>query len=403
MLIADSLVPQAALSLREAGHEVVEDPGLKEDALTAALSQHRPDALVVRSTRVTAAHLEASGSLSLVVRAGAGVNTIDLQAAGQRGVFVANCPGCNAVAVAELVMGMLVALDRQLPENVIAARAGQWRKGAFGKAQGLMTRRLGLVGMGSIGREVASRALAFGMEVVACSRSLTPEGARKLGITHAKDALDVARQCSILSVHTALAPQTRALVGPELLAAMPDGSWILNTSRAEMVDEAALRDALDHRGFRAALDVFSGEPAGKHGELSHPLASHPSVLLTHHIGASTQQAQEAVAAEAVRVLLAFDATGRAPNTVNLQRRTRATHGLVVRHRDRVGVLASVLDALRQAQINVQEMENTIFEGGGAALARVQVHVCPSAAVLDRLSALPDVLHVTCVPIPGASS
>ncbi|MCB9664392.1 MAG: hydroxyacid dehydrogenase [Alphaproteobacteria bacterium] len=400
VLIADKLATSAVDALRAAGHEVAVEPSLGGEALAEALGRLDPDVLVVRSTKVGAAQLEAGRALSLVVRAGAGVNTIDLDAAGRRGVFVANCPGKNAVAVAELTFALLLALDRHVADGVVRARAGQWDKAAQSRSRGLRGRRLGLLGLGGIGREVARRALAFDLEVVAWSRSLTPEAAEELGITWAGSPLEVARQVDILSVHTALTPDTRGLVGRSLIDALPDGAVVINTARAEVMDEEALLDALERRGFQAGLDVLAGEPSGSTGTLDHPLARHPHVVLSHHVGASTEEAQEAVAAEVVRIVTAYDATGRAPNVVNVLDDPDATHVLVVRHLDRVGVLAGVLDALREADLNVQGMENTIFAGGEAAVARVQVGSDP-AVVVDHVAALPHVLHVASLPIGGS--
>jgi D-3-phosphoglycerate dehydrogenase len=397
VLIADKLAPLAEQRLTQAGHEVIALASVKGDELEQALRAHTPEVLIVRSTKVEAKHLAASRALSLVVRAGAGVNTIDLQAAGALGVFVANCPGSNSAAVAELTMGLLVALDRQLPDNVVEARAGRWNKGRFSEAAGLKGRTLGLLGMGQIGQEVALRAHAFGMRVVAWSRSLEPARAAALHVQHAASPLEVARSCDFLSVHLALSGATRGLVDATILGALRDGACLINTSRSEVVDEAALLRELDAGRLRAGLDVFEGEPPGKAGALESPLAAHPRVYLTHHIGASTEEAQDAVAEQSAHIVTTFARTGSAPNCVNLVEETSATECLIVRHHDRVGALASVLELLREAEINVQEMSNTIFSGGKAAVARIQVNR-GAASVVERLSALPEVLHVAWVPI-----
>lgn len=397
VLIADKLVAEAAQALQDAGHEVHVDPALHGEALREALSTLAPEVLVVRSTKVTAEHLAAASALSLVVRAGAGVNTIDLDAAGAQGVFVSNCPGRNADAVAELTLGLLVSIDRRIPDNVAEARAGRWDKKRFGKADGLKGRTLGVLGCGRIGQAVIARAQAFGMEVVAWSRSLDEAKAAGLGVRHAGSPVEVARHSDALTVHTALTPDTRGLIGAEVLDALPDGAIVLNTSRAGVVDADALSEALDRKGLRVGLDVFEGEPATKQGALDTPLARHERVYLTHHIGASTAQAQQAVAAEAVRVITVFHTTGTPPNCVNVARAPEADHSLVVRHRDRVGVLAAVLDELRKAELNVQEMDNTIFAGGEAAIARIQIDGDPSD-VTGAVSALPHVLHVAVVPL-----
>jgi D-3-phosphoglycerate dehydrogenase len=333
-----------------------------------------------------------------VVRAGAGFNTIDIDAASGRGVFVANCPGRNADAVAELTLGLILAADRHIADCVADLRAGRWNKGAYSKAGGLKGRTLGILGMGMIGREVARRARAFGMEVVAWSRSLDDEKAEAWAVERALRPEDVAERADVVSVHLAASQQTRGLVGRSIFDAMKHGALFVNTSRADVVDEDALLAALDSKGLRAALDVFSGEPSGKSADFEHPLAAHPSVIGTHHIGASTAQAQESVADEACRIIEVFRETGRAPNCVNLSRRSASTHALVVRHLDRVGVLAQVLAILRADQRNVGEMENTVFVGGGAASARIGLNGAVSADAIARIEAIEEVLHTSCVEL-----
>lgn len=391
VLFADQLADQARVRLASQGFEVIVEPDLKGDALAHRVAELDATALVVRSTRVEADTL-AAPSLSLVVRAGAGVNTIDLQAASQRGVFVSNCPGRNADAVAELAIGLLVAVDRGIASADADLKAGTWDKKRYSKAAGLAGRTLGVIGTGQIGCGVIKRAQAFGMHVVAWSRSLTDATAESMGITRCERPEDVAAQADALSIHLALTDATRGFVGESILGALKPGAIVLNTSRAEVVDEDALLRALDERGLRAGLDVFSNEPKGK-GTFEHPLASHPSVTGTHHVGASTLQAQEAVADEAARIIEVFRNTGRAPNCVNLTSPI-ATHVLGVRHLDRVGVLAGVLDVLKRAEINVGAMENTVFVGGGAATARIGLDAAVDADTLAAIRSLPDVLYVS---------
>lgn len=381
ILIADAFSEAGTERLRGAGHTVVVEPALEGGGLTRALGEHAPEVLIVRSTRVTAADLDASPALGLVVRAGAGTDTIDVEGAARRGIFVANCPGQNASAVAELAFGLLLALDRRIPENVAEARAGRWRKAAFSKAEGLEGRTLGLVGLGSIGRRMVPRARAFGMRVVAWSRSLTEEGAAALGIERAASPLELAGRADAVSVHVAATPETRGLVGRAFLEALRPGALLINTARASVLDEEALRWALEERGLRAATDVPAGEPAEKEAAWRHPLAEHPNLYITHHIGASTAQAAEAIGREAVRVVEAYAETGRVLNGVNLARRSPATHLLTVRHRDQVGVLAAVLAEVRRAGWNVQEMENLIFAGAEAACARIRFEGRPDARTL----------------------
>jgi D-3-phosphoglycerate dehydrogenase len=385
VLIADKFEQSGRDGLEAAGCDYSYQPDVKDDTLVEAIRAYAPDALVVRSTKVSEAMLDA-GALKLVVRAGAGYNTIDVAAASRRGIYVSNCPGKNSIAVAELAFALILALDRRIADNVSALRQGQWNKKEFSKARGLYGRTLGLVGTGQIGQEVIRRAQSFGMPVVAWSRSLTDERAAELGIERASSPADVARAADIVSVHVALKPDTRGLIDADFFSAMREGAYFINTARGEVVDQTALLDAMRTRGIRAGLDVFAAEPASATGEFTDEIAREANLYGTHHIGASTDQAQEAIAAETVRIIRTFKETGKVPNVVNLAARTPATHLLVVRHRDRPGVLAQVLDAIRAAHINVQEMENIVFEGAEAAVARINLEAAPPAATLDKLRA-----------------
>jgi D-3-phosphoglycerate dehydrogenase len=383
ILIADKFEESGRIGLRTIGCEISFQPDLKDDALVEAIAKEKPDVLIVRGTKVTEPMLEA-GPLKLVVRAGAGYNTIDVAAASRRGIYVANCPGKNSIAVAELAFALMLALDRRVADNVIALRAGQWNKKEFSKARGLFGRTLGLVGVGKIGQEMIPRAKAFGMPVIAWSRSLTDERAEQFGVERKNSPRDVATAADIVSVHVALKPDTRSLIGSEFFKAMKEGAYFINTSRGEVVDQDALVEAIHAKGIRAGLDVFAAEPTSGVAEFTDAIAQEANIYGTHHIGASTDQAQEAIAAETVRIVKSFKETGQVPNVVNLAARTPATHRLVVRHRDRPGVLAQVLEAIKAEQINVQEMENIVFEGAEAAVARINLDKAPSSATLDRL-------------------
>ncbi|HEX8852583.1 MAG TPA: 3-phosphoglycerate dehydrogenase family protein, partial [Pyrinomonadaceae bacterium] len=385
VLIADKFEQSGRDGLEAAGCDYSYQPDLKDESLVQAIGDYGPDALVVRSTKVTEAMLDA-GALKLVVRAGAGYNTIDVAAASARGIYVSNCPGKNSIAVAELAFALMLALDRRVADNVIQLRAGQWNKKEFSKARGLYGRTLGLVGTGQIGREMIERARAFGLRIVAWSRSLTQEGAASLGVERMESLEELARASDIVSVHVALKPETRMLLGASFFGAMREGAYFVNTARGEVVDQAALVKAMRERGVRAGLDVYATEPATATGEFADDIAREPNLYGTHHIGASTDQAQEAIAAETVRIIRTFKETGKVPNVVNLAARTPATHLLVVRHRDRPGVLAQVLGAIRAADINVQEMENIVFEGSEAAVARINLEAAPSSDTLDALRA-----------------
>lgn len=383
VLIADKFEESGIEGLKELGCEVVYNPDLKDDSLVEAIRDSQADILVVRSTKVTEAAL-AAGRLSLVVRAGAGYNTIDVKAASARGIYVSNCPGKNSIAVAELAFALILALDRRLPDNVADLRAGKWNKKEYGKARGLYGRTLGLIGLGQIGREMIARAKAFGMEVVGWSRNLTPESAAELGISYRQTIIEVAHGCDILSVHIALAPDTRGVINADVFEVMKPGSYLINTSRAEVVDQVALKQAVKSKDIRVGLDVFADEPEGATGVFNDEIVTLPKVYGTHHIGASTDQAQEAIAAETVRIIGAFKETGKVPNVVNLADHTPATHLLVVRHLDRPGVLAYVLNEIKAANINVQRMENIVFAGAEAAIARIELDGALNLETMDRI-------------------
>jgi len=398
VLIADRLAPFVAEQLEAAGCAVTVDPALDGAALTAALRALDPEVLCVRSTKVTAEHIEAGNALSLILRAGAGTNTIDVDAASLRGIYVSNCPGRNAVAVAELVFGHLINLDRRLVDNAVDLRAGRWRKKEYEKARGLKGRTLAILGMGQIGQEVAVRARAFGMEVRAWSRSLTPEAAAALGVGFAATPLDACRGAHAVTVHGAQTAETRHLLNERLLEALAPGAYVINTSRDGVLDHAALLRAIERRGLRAGLDVFPGEPSAGEADYRPEVAASPAVYGSHHIGASTNQASDAVGQAVVDGVVAFLREGRAPDCVNLATETPATCVLVVRHADRVGVLAGVLEQLRQSECNVQEMENIIFKGAAAAVARIQLDRSPAAEGLARIAAHPDVFAASIVPL-----
>ncbi len=393
VLVADKLAPHVADALEAAGCAVTSEPGLKGDALTAALVRVDPEVLVVRSTKVNRDHVAAARSLSLIVRAGAGVDTIDVETASARGVYVANCPGRNAVAVAELTFAHLLNLDRRISDNVAALRARRWAKSEFSKARGVHGRTMALLGCGMIGKEVIARARAFGVHVKAWSRSLTPDQAAALGVEYAATPLEACRGADVLSIHLAATPETDKLVDRRLLEALAPGAFVINTSRGEVVDQDALVQAIETRGLKAGLDVFADEPGSADKDFPFDIADNVSVYGTHHIGASTDQATLAVGDEVVRIVSSYLAKGVAPNCVNLETRTAATHVLVVRHADRVGVLASVLDHLRQGGVNVQEMDNIIFQGGRAASARIHLVGAPSAETLAAIDAS-DAIHAT---------
>ena len=399
VLVADTFEEVGLEGLRSLGCEVAFEPKLEGEALGWRLRDTGAEILVVRSTRVTAAEMDQGKGLALIIRAGAGVNTIDLAAASARAISVSNCPGKNAVAVAELAWGLILALDRRIPEQTADLKAGVWNKAEYGRARGLAGRTLGVAGFGAIGREVAARGLAFGMRVAAWSPSLTAERAAEARVERAATLTDLAARSDVVSVHLALTKETRGVLGGAFFDAMRPGASFVNTSRGETVNAAALRAAISAKGIRAGLDVFDREPSGGTGAFEDEVGRLPGVVGTHHVGASTEQAQNAIASEVVRIVAAYRSTGEVPNAVNLCERSPARWLLTVRHRDRVGVLAHVFGMLREAGINVQKTENVVFDGAEAASARIQLDVEPTRGVLNRIAeGCRDILSITLNPL-----
>lgn len=389
ILIADQLATSAIEALKNIG-EILLDSSLKDDLLLESLQAFKPEILVVRSTKVNTEHIEKTPSLSLIIRAGAGVNTIALKTASEKGVFVANCPGKNAIAVAELVMGHLINLDRSLFENIRDFNAGIWNKKKYSKAKGLHGRSLALLGLGSIGIEVLHRAKIFGIEVRAWSRSLTPEKAKQLGITYASTPQEAANGADILSIHLPANAQTKDLIDHSILSVLNDDAFLINTSRGELVNEEDLLQAISEKNIRVGLDVFKDEPASNAQTVSSIFSENPSIYISHHIGASTNQATESVGWAVVEIIETWKKNGLVLNCVNLSKQTAATCCLSVRHADKVGILASVLEHVRADGLNIQEMDNIIFQGGKAACARIFLVGTPSDTLLTNLQANPDI-------------
>jgi len=397
VLVADKFETSGLEGLKALGAEVLYEPDLKDAPLGDRIRESEAKVLIVRSTKVTSENLEGA-KLGLIIRAGAGYNTIDVAKASELGILVSNCPGKNALAVAELAFGLILACDRRIADNVMQLRQGKWNKKEFSKARGLYGRTLGLVGMGNIGQEMITRAKAFGLNVIAYSRWMTPDVAAALGIGRAESLEQLAHMSDIVSVHVSLTSDTRGMLGTSFFNSMKDGAIFVNTSRGEVVDQSALLQAIESKKLFAGLDVFEDEPAGGEGEYSGALKDNPRVYATHHIGASTDQAQEAVAAETVRIVKEYKATGAAPNVVNVKKADHSTHLLVVRHLDRVGVLADIFGVLKSEGASVQEMENIVLGGAKSAIAQMALDKEPSGSALQQIREHDCVFDASCMAI-----
>src|SRR3954469_1563391 len=404
LLFADRLPEQTILDLEARGHVCVMEPELTADELPGRIAGF--DGLVVRSTKVKRAVFERADRLALVIRAGAGTNTIDTDAAATMGVFVSNVPGRNAAAVAELTMGLLLAIDRRIADNVADLRTGRWDKKGYSRAHGLLGSTMGIIGLGSIGLAVAERAAAFGIEVQSMAKPGRSEHvmarAEELGIRMRDSMHELVSSSDIVSLHVPSAEDTRHLVDDGFLQLMRPGAILLNTSRGAVVDEGALLKALDAGTVRAGLDVFADEPSSGKGAWDSPVARHPAVVGTHHIGASTEQAQRAIAAGVTEVVDAFMA-GEVRHCVNLDPSRLGSITLTIRHLDRVGVLAQVLNQLSNAGLKVEHRENRVFRGGQAAVASIDVVGQASDSLLRALREIPHVLSVTEVTLSEDSA
>jgi len=316
VLIADKFEEQGLADLRNVGCDVTYDPSLADAALTEALAETGCEVLLVRSTRVRREMLARAPHLKLIVRAGSGYDTIDVAAAAERGVRVCNCPGMNSVAVAELTIGLMIALDRRIVDETDDLRRGVWNKKEYSKARGLKGRTLGIVGLGRIGYEVARRAAAFDMRLLYSDVVSRDDVERELDIRKVPFE-QLLRESDFVTVHVPGGATTEHLIGDRELGQMKPTAFLLNCSRGGIVDEKALSRAVAEGTIAgAALDVYEMEPGANDTRFADPIKDAPRVYGTHHVGASTEQAQLAVAEEAVRIIKCFKETGEVIHCVN---------------------------------------------------------------------------------------
>lgn len=404
LLIADKLHPRAVEELRSLPVDVLYEPELTKETLETKLAG--VGILVVRSKEVTRKAIESATQLNLIVRAGAETATIDVKAASERGIYVASCPGKNSSAVAELVYGMLVAIDRRIPDAVASLRAGKWERQEYAKAEGLIGKTIGIAGLGAIGRDVASRARAFGLHPIGWSRNLSAARAEHLGIGYAASLEELASKSDILTVHLALNDRTRGIISRRVFDVLPKRAIFINSARPDLVDYEAMQDAVKNKGLRAFIDVVPNEPRGKKEiapdlfNLVTPTSTGGFLYATPHIAASTDQAQLSIATETVRVIRSFLVEGEVPNVVNVMNQSTARFQMVMRMLDKVGTLANVLAVIKRHAINVEEMTNTVFEGGGASCAKLRIMSRPSEACMAEIRAFEEVLHVDIVTLPN---
>ncbi|MBK7498801.1 MAG: phosphoglycerate dehydrogenase [Ignavibacteriales bacterium] len=392
VLVADKFPDKYIQQMKDLDLEVIYNPKLGEkDLPEAALDV---DIIVVRSTVVNEETINKGKKLNLIIRAGSGVNNINIAAANKKGIYVTNCPGMNAVAVAELAVGLMIALDRFIPDNVSDFNKGVWNKDKYSKGKGLKGKTLGLIGVGNIGKEVAKRALAFEMNVYGKDISRI-EGVQIKDFSEMDQLLPL---CDVVSIHLPATPQTKGLFNKQMFSYMKDGAYLINTSRQDVINEDDLLEAVKEKNIRYACDVFKGEPEGKAGEVSSKLMNNPNIYVTHHIGASTEQAQDAVAEETLNIIKKFVHSGVIDHWVNRAKIIDANFQLVVKHYDKPGVLATVLDVIRAGNINIEEIENIIFEGGIAACCTMKLQAAATADMLKQISENANVISISHVEI-----
>ena len=289
----------------------------------------------------------------------------------------------------------MIAIDRHIPSATADLKEGKWNKKMYSKAQGLFGKTIGIIGLGEIGLAVAERAKSFGMTVIAKKATRKPEAESKIRSTGIKlvDTIeDLIEESDVISIHIPSDSETKNFVDKEFLQLMKPGSILINTSRGEIINEDALLDALDEKDIRAGLDVFCDEPTTGTGDFSSKLAEHPNVIGTHHIGASTQQAQDATVEKTIEVIDSFR-DGNVINCVNMAKERIGSSTLTIRHYDKVGVLAEIFEIFRKEDLNVETMQNKIFEGSKAALATIDVSGEVSKDALMQLKQINNVIHV----------
>ncbi|HMN16649.1 MAG TPA: 3-phosphoglycerate dehydrogenase [Ignavibacteriaceae bacterium] len=392
VLVADKFPEKYIQQMKDLDLDVIYNPKLGEKDLPEAGKD--VDIIIVRSTVVNEEAINNSNKLNLIIRAGSGVNNINIAAANKKGVYVANCPGMNSVAVAELAVGLMISLDRHIPDNVSDFNNGVWNKDKYSKGKGLKGKTLGLIGVGNIGKEVAKRALAFEMNVYGKDISRI-EGVQIKDFSEMDQLLPL---CDIVSIHLPATPQTKGLFNKQMLSYLKDGAYLINTSRQDIVVEDDLLEAIKEKNIHYACDVFKGEPEAKSGEVSSKLQNNPNIYVTHHIGASTEQAQDAVAEETINIIKHFVHSGVIYHWVNRAKVTDAHYQLVVKHYDKPGVLASVLDVIRGGNINIEEIENIIFEGGITACCTLKLQTAVTADMLKQIKDNNNVISISHVEI-----
>lgn len=385
IVVADLFSPDGIKEMKGMGHEVIYEPKVVNEAFVKLMAETKPVVLVVRSKKVTKEVIDADPKLEMVIRAGAGYDTIDVDYCSKKGIYVSNCPGKNNVAVAELAMGLIIAVDRRIAENDKYLKEGKWEKGLYAECNGLKGRTLGLLGVGFVGKEVCKRALAFDMKVIAVDPFVSAADMAAYGATKVADAKELAKHADIISIHVPAIKDTIGMINKDFLALVKPECVIVNTSRGTIVVEEDLIEKLEkEKGFWYAADVFNKEPAEKKAAFDNKLAKHPKVVGTHHIGASTKEAETAIGIEAVRMVKEYGSVKKVLNCVNLAADIKTTHSISVKYANKVGTFAAVLALFTAHSLKLEEVKNEVFKDRHACAA--EIHFTGDISKKDELIA-----------------
>jgi D-3-phosphoglycerate dehydrogenase / 2-oxoglutarate reductase len=389
VLISDALSPAAVQIFKDRGVEVDFQPNLGKDKDKLAALIGEFDGLAVRSaTKVTPKILEQAAKLKVIGRAGIGVDNVDIPAATAKGIIVMNTPFGNSITTAEHAITLMLALARQIPQADASTQAGKWEKNRFMGVE-ITGKTLGVIGCGNIGSIVADRAIGLRMKVIAYDPFLSPDRALEIGVEKV-DLAELIRRADFITLHTPLTEKTKNILGAETIAAAKKGVRIVNCARGGLVDEAALRAALDsgHVGG-AAFDVFTEEPATQN-----PLFGHPNVVCTPHLGAATSEAQENVALQIAEQMSDYLLRGAITNAVNFPSITAEEAPRLrpfVTLAEKLGSFAGQLTetGIRKVQLS--------YDG---EVARMNTRALTSAAIAGLLR--PMLQNVNVVSAPGVA-
>jgi len=391
ILVAGAMHETALDELRALGSTVEYAPEISAAQLPERIAE--AGILIIGRTRVSPAAIEKGVTLQMIVRLGTAVSNVAIDEASQQGVFVVNCPDMDAEAVAEMTIGFILALDRRLIRNADALRAKRAERDAAPSAHGLVGRTIGILDYNRVGQELARRARAFRMKVLAWTRHPSAGESDNEEVEFCAGPRELARRSDIVTVYAPPAQADELLVDAEFLQNMRDGAYLVHVGHPAAIDEAALAEAARTRHLRVALDIYAPELTRDSARFRSSLLDIPGVIGTHHLADQTKQAERATADEAVRVVREFLVAGKVCNCVNVAERSPATWLLVLRLRDAVGVMASVMNAILADGINAEEITSRVFNGARAAWCTIALNERPSTEALDAVRSLDDVIHL----------